>query len=53
MLVETHGIASDMLQGFSCARWATGKPAARLSLIPAGQERILEQDDGKQRFVQV
>lgn len=30
-----------------------GKPTERLALIPAGQERILEQDDGKKRWVQV
>lgn len=32
---------------------ASGKPAERLSLIPAGQEHILELDDGKKRWVQV
>jgi type I restriction enzyme R subunit len=39
--------------GFNWAKWTTGKPAERLALIPAGQEHILEQDDGKKRFVQV
>jgi type I restriction enzyme, R subunit len=28
-------------------------PAERLQLIPAGQEHILEQEDGKKRWVQV
>ncbi len=53
VLLEKHGIASDMLHGFDWAKWMTGKPAERLALIPAGQEHILEQDDGKKRFVQV
>ena len=30
-----------------------GKPTERLALIPAGQEHILEQEEGKKRFVQV
>jgi type I restriction enzyme, R subunit len=34
-------------------KWTTGKPAERLALIPAGQQHILEQEDGKKRFVQV
>jgi len=34
-------------------KWITGKPAEKLALLPAGQERILGQEDGKQRFVQV
>ncbi|MGH6628087.1 MAG: type I restriction endonuclease subunit R [Burkholderiaceae bacterium] len=52
VMLEKHGIASDMLHGFSWSKWTSGKPAERLALIPAGQEHILEQDDGKKRFVQ-
>ena len=39
--------------GFKWDKWTTGKPAERLALIPAGQQHVLEQDDGKKRFVQV
>lgn len=53
VMMEKHGVASDMLHGFDWAKWTTGKPAERLALIPAGQEHILEQEDGKKRFVQV
>jgi type I restriction enzyme R subunit len=53
VLLEKHGIASDMLHGFSWGKWTTGTPAERLALIPAGQEHILQQEDGKPRFVQV
>ena len=53
VLLEKHGIASDMLHGFSWEKWTTGTPTERLALIPAGQEHILQQDDGKPRFVQV
>ena len=51
VMLEKHGIASDMLHGFSWSKWTTGKAAERLALIPAGQEHILAQEDGKKRFV--
>ncbi len=50
---EKHGIACDMMHGFNWDKWTTGTPTERLQLIPAGQEHILEQDDGKKRWVQV
>ena len=53
VMMEKYGVASDMLHGFKWDKWTTGKPAQRLALIPAGQEHILAQDDGKRRFVQV
>ena len=52
VMLEKHGIASDMMHGLDWAEWTTGKPAERLALIPAGQEHILEQEDGKMRWVQ-
>jgi len=53
VMLEKHGAASDMLHGFHWKAWITGKPTERLALIPAGQEHILEQEDGKKRFVQL
>ena len=53
ILMEKHGIACDMLHGFNWDKWTTGKPGERLALIPAAQEHILAQDEGKKRFVQV
>jgi len=53
VMLEKHGIACDLLHGFSWDKWTSGKPAERLALIPAGQEHILEQENGKKRFVQV
>jgi type I restriction enzyme R subunit len=50
---EKHGIACDMLHGFTWDKWTTGTPTERLQLIPAGQEHILEQEDGKKRWLQV
>ena len=53
VMLEKHGIACDMLHGFNWDKWTTGKPSERLALLPAGQEHILAQEDGKQRWVQV
>ncbi len=53
LMLEKHGIACDLLHGFNWDKWTSGQPTERLALIPAGQEIILEQEDGKKRFVQV
>lgn len=53
VMLEKHGIACDMMHGFQWTEWVSGKPAERLALIPAGQEHILQQEDGKARWVQV
>jgi len=53
VMLEKYGIACDMMHGLNWDKWVSGKATERLALIPAGQERILEQNDGKKRFVQV
>jgi type I restriction enzyme R subunit len=53
VMLEKHGIACDIMHSFDWENWTEGTPAQRLALIPAGQQHILEQDDGKKRFVQV
>jgi type I restriction enzyme R subunit len=53
VMLEKHGIACDLMHGFNWDKWTSGTPTERLQLIPAGQEHILEQDDGKKRWVQV
>ncbi len=53
VMQEKYGIAAHMFHGFSWDLWANGKPSERLALIPAGQEHILAQENGKKRFVQV
>ena len=53
VMLEKHSIACDMLHGFSWSKWTTGTPTERLQLIPAGQEHILEQEEGKKRWIQV
>lgn len=53
VMLEKHGIACGMMHGFDWAKWTRGTPTERLQLIPAGQEHILEQQDGKKRWLQV
>jgi type I restriction enzyme R subunit len=53
ILLEKHRIASDMLHGYDWSKWTTGTATEKLQLIPGAQEHILEQEDGKKRFIQV
>jgi len=53
VMLEKYGIACDLLHGFDWSAWTRGQPAERLALIPAGQEHILTQDNGKPRWLQV
>lgn len=52
-MLEKHGVVSDILHGFDWSKWNSGKPAEKLALIPAAQEHVLQQEEGKTRFVQV
>jgi len=52
-MLEKYEVCCDMLHGFDWSRWTTGTPAQRLGLLPAAQEHILKQDDGKPRFTGV
>ncbi len=53
VMLEKHGIACQMMHGFDWRKWTTGTGLERLALLPAGQEHILQQTDGKKRFVRV
>lgn len=52
-MLEKHEVASAMLHGFDWSKWDSGTPAEKLGLIPPAQEHILQQEDGKSRFIQV
>jgi type I restriction enzyme R subunit len=51
VMQEKHQVLCDMLHGLDWTRWTTGTASQRLALIPEGQEHVLEQEDGKKRFV--
>ncbi len=42
VMQEKHQVICDMLHGLDWSKWTTGTSAERLSLIPAGQEHVLQ-----------
>ena len=52
VLKEKHEVVCGILHGFDWAVWKTGTVGQKLALVPAGQQHVLEQDDGKGRFIQ-
>ncbi len=38
--------------GFDWSKWTTGTPPERLALLPAAQEHVLQQENGKDRCIQ-
>jgi len=53
VLLEKYEVCCDLMHGFDWSKWMTGTPAERLGLLPAGQEHVLQQEDGKARFTKV
>jgi len=51
ILLEKYEICCGLFHGFDWTLWVTGSPAARLSLLPAAQEHILKQEDGRDRLI--
>lgn len=51
VMKEKHEVCCDLFHGFDWSRWKIGKPEDRLALLPAAQEHILAQDNGKERLL--
>ncbi|MCG3133385.1 MAG: hypothetical protein HMLKMBBP_00542 [Planctomycetes bacterium] len=51
VMLEKYEVCCGLFHGFDRSRWVSGMPAERLALLPAAQEHILRQDDGKDRCV--
>jgi len=51
-MLEKYEICCGLFHGFDWAKWTTGTPRERLSLLPPAQEHILRQRDGKERYLQ-
>ena len=51
VMLEKYEVCQGLFHGFDWSRWVTGKPQERLSLLPAAQEHILAQEDGKTRLL--
>jgi type I restriction enzyme R subunit len=50
-MLEKYEVCCALFHGFDRAKWLTGTPAERLALLPAAQEHILAQRDGKERLL--
>ena len=53
ILLEKYEICCGIMHGFDWSTWISGVPADRLAILPAAQEHVLTQPEGKDRFVQV
>ena len=51
LMLEKYEICRGLFHRFDWSRWVAGTPQDRLSLLPAAQEHILAQEDGKARFL--
>ena len=49
VMQEKYGVCCGLLHGFDWSKWTTGTPQERLNLLPAAQEHLLAQEDGKER----
>jgi type I restriction enzyme, R subunit len=51
VMLEKYEVCAGMFHGFVRTKWTTGTPQERLGLLPAAQEHILAQENGKERCV--
>jgi type I restriction enzyme R subunit len=51
LMLEKYEVCRGLFHGFDWSRWTTGTAQDRLSLLPAAQEHILAQEDGKARLL--
>ncbi len=49
VMLEKYEVCCALFHGFDWTKWMTGTALARLGLLPAAQEHVLSQEDGKQR----
>ena len=51
LMLEKYEVCSRLFHGFDWSHWMTGTPAQSFPLLPAAQEHILRQEDGKNRLL--
>ena len=49
VMQEKYEVCCALFHGFDWTKWTTGTPQERLTLLPAAQEHVLAQEDGKER----
>jgi type I restriction enzyme, R subunit len=53
VMLEKYEICCGLFHGFDWSKWLSAKAEERLSLLPAAQEHILKQENGKERLLEV
>jgi len=51
VMLERYEVCCGIFHGFDWTQWNAREPQERLSVLPAAQEHVLAQEDGKLRFV--
>lgn len=51
LMLGKYEVCCGIFHGFDWTVWKTGDPQERLAILPAAQEHVLAQEDGKDRFV--
>ena len=51
LMQEKLEVCRGLFHGFDWSHWLTGSPQQRLGVLPAAQEHILAQEDGKARLL--
>jgi type I restriction enzyme R subunit len=53
VMIEKYEICLGLFHGFDWSAWVSGSADERLHLLPAAQEHILAQEEGKERLLKV
>ncbi len=51
VMLSKFEVCTALFHGLDFSKWTTGEAHERLSLLPAAQEHILAQEDGKERYM--
>lgn len=51
VMLEKYEVCCGLFHGFDWKVWVSGKPEERLAILPAAQEHILAQENGKERLM--
>ena len=51
VMLEKYEVCCALFHGFDWSKWTTGTATEKVGLLPAAQEHILAQENGKERYV--
>ncbi len=51
LMLEKYEVCCGLFHGFDRGKWTSGTPHERLGLLPAAQEHVLAQENGKDRLL--